>query len=906
MLKNYKLFKKTSRVILSMKSLYVLDAAGYLYRSYFAIRNMTNAKGESTNALFGFIRSVLKLFKDFHPDHFVAVFDGPNNAAPRKKIYEQYKAHRASMPPDLLYQIDWAKKFCEMMGIPHLNIPNVEADDTMGSIAVWAAGVGAKVYLCTSDKDLCQFVSDNVSLLNTHKENLILGPAEVEEAWGVPPKQMVDLLAIMGDASDNIPGLTGFGPKTAAALLKQFGSLENLLLHPETLPEKKREVVALEADKVRMSKQLVVIDTSVDFPKQEDFFRLKQPDIFHLKEFYSEMGFHSLMRELDESQSQTSSSGQHEEEVEYVLVDDEATLDQLVDMLKAKKEICFDTETTSIRPITAELVGIGFCVEPKKAFYVPVNGKLGLEAVLRKLKPLFENPQIGFYGHNVKYDYHVLWNYGIKISSICFDTILASYVLNAHQRQHSLDYLTLEHFGKVKIAIDSLIGKGKKEISMKDVPLDKVCRYCCEDVDYTLRLKKLLEAKLAERNLGKILYEIELPLMVVLAKMERKGIYIDIPYLRQMSQEIAALIKNSEMEIYGLAGKTFNLNSPKQMSEVLFQDMGIKPPKKTATGFSTNADVLESLKSLHPIAGKISEYRVLEKLRSTYIDTLPLEVNPVTHRIHGNFNQVVAATGRLSSQDPNLQNIPVRTEIGRKIRHAFKPQNPGWSFLSADYSQIELRLLAHLSDDPTLIAAFRNNEDIHRHTAANIFNIPLEEVTKDQRYQAKAVNFGVIYGQQAFGLSQELGVDMKEASRFIEKYFLRYNRVRQFIEDCKAQARLTGRSVTLTGRERLIPEIHSKNGMLRTAAERLAINTPLQGTAADLIKLAMLKLDKLLEQKGMKSYLILQIHDELLLEVPEEEKEDILPLVKQAMEEVWQLKVPLVVDMTLGKNWEEC
>lgn len=895
-----------SKPFLNMKTLYILDAAGYLYRSYFAIRNMTNAKGESTNALFGFIRSVLKLFKDFHPHHFIAVFDGPNNAAPRKKIYEHYKAHRASMPPDLLYQIEWAKNFCRLMQIPYLDVPNVEADDTMGSIATWAADQGAQTYLCTSDKDLCQFVSPKIAILNTYKENLIIGPSQVEEEWGVTPEQIVDLLAIIGDASDNIPGLTGFGPKTAAALLKQFGSLENLLLHPEQLSGKKREIVAQEADKARMSRQLVLIDTSVDFPKSPDFFSLKSPHIAQLREFYAEMGFHSLIRELEESQPLVSSSSELGEEVRYLLIDEEQAFNELVILLNKQKEICFDTETTDLRPIKAELVGVGFCMEAKTAYYVPVNGRLGLEKVLKALKPVFENKDIGFYGHNVKYDYHVLQNYGIDIGTIAFDTILASYILNAHQRQHSLDYLALDYFGKIKTPIDSLIGKGKKTISMKDVSIEKVCLYCCEDVDYTFRLKLLLEGQLKERGLLKLLQEIELPLLVVLAKMERNGIYVDVPYLKSMSQEIALLINELENQIFTMAGKTFNLNSPKQLSEILFNQMGIKPPKKTATGFSTNADVLESLKLIHPIAGKISEYRQLEKLRSTYIDTLPSEVNPNTSRIHCNFNQSVAATGRLSSQDPNLQNIPVRTEIGRKIRKAFKPQKEGWSYLSADYSQIELRLLAHLSEDPTLIEAFLHNEDIHRHTAANIFNIALHEVTKEQRYQAKAVNFGVIYGQQAFGLSQELGIDMKEASRFIDMYFQRYRRVKQFIEECKVSAKQSGKSVTLTGRERLIPEIHSKNAMLRIAAERLAVNTPLQGTAADLIKLAMLKLQQLLEQKKLKSYLVLQIHDELLLEIPEEEKEEVASLVKHAMEGVWHLRVPLLVDITLGKNWEEC
>lgn len=897
-----------------MQHLYVIDAAGYLYSSYFAIRQMTNAKGESTNALFGFIRSLLKLLRDFHPEHVVAVFDGPNNIGPRKSLYADYKAHRAKMPGDLLYQMAWAKQFCDMMGIPHLEIPNVEADDTMGTLAVWGEKERFDVFLCTSDKDLCQFVSEKVRMLNTRKENQLMGPQEVEDAWGVPPHQMRDLLAIVGDSSDNIPGLSGFGPKTAAALLKTFGTLENLLAHPESLPAKKQEILQNEKDKVLLSQKLVTIDTHVPIPHEASFFRLRQPDLSALKTFYGEMNFHTLIKELEAGSSSLTPSSEEQltflelEATEaYQLVDTPEDLQALVDELKKHSVVCFDTETTDIHPLRAELVGIGFCVEAKKAWYVPTNGKLGLKTVVEALRPVFEEGDRGFFGHNVKYDYHVLKRHGIQVKQLCFDTILASYILNAHLRQHSLDYLSLEIFGKVKISIDQLIGKGKNLISMRQVPIEKVCRYCCEDVDYTFRLKEVLEKQLIERNLTSVLMDLELPLTLVLAKMEGKGIYIDVPYLEKMSIEVAKHIKHFEEEIFQLAGETFNLNSPKQLGEILFQKMGIKPPKKTATGgLSTNAEVLENLSSDFPIAGKILEYRTLEKLRSTYLEALPQEVDPRTHRIHCNFNQSVAATGRLSSQDPNLQNIPVRSEWGRKIRVAFKPQKEGWVYLAADYSQIELRLLAHLSEDPDLIAAFMHNEDIHRHTAANIFGVPLSEVTSEQRHQAKAVNFGVIYGQQAFGLAQELGIDMKRAAAFIELYFQRFKRVKQYMEECKESARRTGYTKTLTGRQRAVPEILSKNAMIRQAAERLAINTPLQGTAADLIKWAMLKVDKRLTEKSFESFMILQIHDELLFEVKENELKEMESLVREAMENVWQLKVPLIVDISIGKNWEEC
>jgi DNA polymerase-1 len=889
-----------------MDRLFIVDASGYIYRSYFAIRQMTNSKGESTNALFGFIRSILKLMKDFQPTHLVSVFDGPRNAHKRTAIYPDYKAHRLEMPKDLLHQIHWARDFCQLMGIPELNVPEVEADDTMGSVALWAAKEGATVYLCTGDKDMCQLVNDKILMLNTYKDNQIMGSLEVEKQFGVPPQLMIDFLALTGDASDNVPGLPGFGPKTAAELLQKFGSLDYILDHPDEVPgSKKQETIKQNRDKALISKQLVTIDTAVPFPQEIDFFKTSSPSINGLKEFYTSHDFSTLLRELD-TFTPAEVKEKEEEIVEYILVNDENSLRELTDLLCQQTEICLDVETTDLQPLRASIVGIGLGIEPKKAWYIPLNGQIPAETVLNYLKPILENPAIGFYGHNFKYDYQVLANYGIDVAHISFDTILASYLLNSHSRQHSLDYLALNLFEKVKIPIQNLIGKGKKQACMSTVPLDQICLYCCEDVDYTMRLKHLLAPQMKERTLTSLLQDLELPLLRILAKMERHGIYIDVPFLQHLSIEIKEEIKKLEEEIYILAGEPFNLNSPKQLSQILFEKLGIKPPKKTATGHSTNADVLESLKEEYPIAHKLLEYRGLEKLRSTYVDALPSEVNPSTQRIHCNFNQSVAATGRLASQDPNLQNIPVRTEIGRKIREAFKPQLEGWSYLAADYSQIELRLLAHLSDDPALIEAFQTNGDIHTFTASLIFSIPPEEVTREQRYQAKAVNFGIIYGQQAYGLSQELKIDTKTAGAFIHMYFHRYQKVKQFIDACKERTRQTGKAVTVLGRERLIPEINSPNGMIRSAAERLAINMPIQGSQADIIKLAMLEIDRQLKQKNKKSYMILQIHDELIFEVPNEEVEEMKSLVKEAMENIIKLKVPLIVDIHIGKNWKEC
>lgn len=889
-----------------MKKLYVVDASGYLYRSYFAIRNITNAKGESTNALYGFIRSILKLRKDFHPDHLVAIFDGPHSIKHRKSIYNEYKAHRAVTPSDLAYQITWAQQACSLMGIPYLAVPEVEADDAMGCVAVWAAQKDAIVYLCTSDKDLCQMVNDKIFILNTFKDNLIIGPKEVEEIHGVTPGQVVDYLSMTGDTSDNVPGLPGFGPKTAASLLKQYGTLDYILEHPEVAGKKQDTVIQFK-EQALLSRRLVTIHPEVDVPKDNTFFKLREPELAPLKEFYASMNFNSLIRELEQLKHPDTTIKSEESTATttpatYTLIETQEAFDALIKLLISHKEVGLKVVSSSeSQPIKATLIGISFSVDPSQVWYVPFT-----DTICHALKTLFTNPNIHWYGHNIKNDAHVLANYGIEIKNISFDTMIASYLLNSHIRQHTLEQLALETFGKVLPPLSELLGKGKNALTMQDIPPTQLSLFCCPELDYICRLKSVLEKQLSERKLMPLFQNLELPLIHVLANMERHGIYLDIPYLQLMSQEINKQIADLAQEIYDMAGFNFNINSPKQVSETLFIKMGITPPKKTATGHSTNADVLESLQHKYPIAGKILEYRTLEKLRSTYIDTLPLEVYPKTQRIHCTFNQSVAATGRLSCQEPNLQNIPIRTEIGRKIRGAFRPQKEGWSYLAADYSQIELRLLAHLSEDPVLIEAFRQGKDIHTYTAANIFNIPIDQVTKEQRYGAKAVNFGIIYGQQAFGLSQELGVDVKEASLFIERYFKEFPRVKAFVEECREKVRKTGRAVTYTGRERLIPEIHNKNALIRAAAERLAINTPLQGTAADLIKMAMLQIDKRLKAEKKEGFLVLQIHDELILELPDDEILSTQNLVKDIMEGVLQLKVPLSVDIAIGKNWAAC
>ncbi len=902
-----------------MDKIYIFDAVNYLFRSYYAIGPMLNNKGQSTSALFGFIRSIQKLIRDFSPSHFIAVFDGPDNKKARQAVYAEYKMHRKGAPEDLFPQFEWAYEYCHLAGIPTLCVEGVEADDTMATIALWAEKKNAKVYLCSSDKDLMQLVNDQIFLLQLHKDNLIIDSAKVKELYGVRPDQMLDLLAIMGDASDNIPGLEGFGPKTASSLLQEFGTLDNILAHPERVKgEKKQEILRTQKAEALMSRELATLHTRVEIPQEQEFYRIKDTDRPRLSDFYQEMKFNSLQRELSAPTPEKINHREHRDhrggeaphpnlEVKckaalhldkhtYHLVDTEQEITQLLERLSEVGDVGIDTETTDTSPLLAHLVGIGFAIAPGEAWYIPLNGQLGKKRVVELLKNFFAQAPCAFFGHNMKYDYHILANLGIAIKKIGFDTLLASYLLSPHNRRHNLDDLTLEIFKKVKIPIESLIGKGKKQISMRDVPIEKVKEYCCEDIDYTTRLKELFQEELKEKKLDRILHDIEIPLLPILANMERTGIYLDVEQLAQEGEVLVRELTKARFKIFEEVGQEFNLNSPKQLSEVLYQKMGLKSGTT-----STSADVLEELAEDNPVVKHILDYRTLEKLRSTYVEALPQTVNPITGRIHCTFNQSVAATGRLSCQDPNLQNIPLHSAI----RSCFKPEQ-GSRFLGADYSQIELRLLAHFSEDPELTKAFNTGRDIHIHTASLIFGVSEKEVTSPMRQAAKTVNFGIVYGQSAFGLSKQLGIPIKEASEFIKTYFARYPRVLEYLEQSKEQVRKLGYSKTLTGRQRPIPEIHNQNPSIRHAAERLAINTPLQGTAADLIKIAMIDIDRLIRERNLKGKMILQIHDELIFEIPDREVPLFEAIVKEKMEHVLRLNVPIEVHIAIGKNWAEC
>jgi DNA polymerase-1 len=660
--------------------------------------------------------------------------------------------------------------------------------------------------------------------------------------------------------------------------------------------EKKQQILREHQKEALMSRELATLNTHVEIPQTEEFYRIKEGNREQLTQFFQEMRFNSLLRELDEVKpvQPPCKAALQVNKHTYHLVDSEPELEELLDKLALHKEVGIDTETTDISPHLAHLVGIGFAVAPGEAWYVPLNGKIGKKKVVERLQKFF--PRVKVYGHNIKYDYHILKNLDIALH-ISFDTLLASYLLQPQTRRHNLDDLTLEKFQKVKIPLESLIGKGKHQISMRDVPIEKVKEYCCEDIDYTTRLKLLFEEELKEKKLDRLLHDIELPLLPILAEMERRGIYLDVEKLQEEGSRLVKELDKIKRQIFELAGEEFNLNSPKQLGEILYTKLGLK--SKTQ---STSADVLEELAEDHPIIPLILEYRTMEKLRSTYIEALPEAIHPVSERIHCNFNQSVAATGRLSCQDPNLQNIPLHSAI----RSCFKPSR-GCSFLGADYSQIELRLLAHFSEDAELTRAFKMGRDVHLHTASLIFGVPENQVTPEMRQAAKTVNFGIVYGQGAFGLSKQLGIGIHEASDFIKKYFERYPGVADYLEKCKEEVRKTGLSRTLTGRLRPIPEMKNKNPSIRAAAERLAVNTPLQGTAADLIKMAMIEIDRSIKEKNLKGKMILQIHDELIFEIPDEEVPLFEKLVKEKMEQVLTLKnVPIEVHIAVGKNWAEC
>lgn len=880
---------------------YIIDGNSYIYRAFYALKNLSTSSGLPTNAVFGFANMLLKVIKDKSPDLLAIAFD-PKGPTRRHSEYQEYKAHRPPMPKDLVPQVPYIHKLVEAFRIPVFIRDGQEADDVIATLVHQAKADGLDITIVSGDKDMLQLVGPGVTMYDTLKEK-IYEPQDVIERFGVPPDRVIEIMGLMGDASDNIPGVPGIGEKTAQALIKQYGTIEELLSRAHEITKPKLRQTLLESgDLARLSRELARLRTDVPLELNYEDLKLKQPDSAVLLTILRELEFPSLLKYVVQ---------EPEQEAEYLTVLDETELQNLVSTLSSAREISVDTETTSIDPMQAELVGISFAIRPHHAYYLPVGHlylgaprQLNIEHALRVLKPILENPSIPKIGQNIKYDLLVLGHYGIQVRGISFDTMIASYLLNPGKPSHGLDAISLEYLNHKTTTYKDVTGSGKKQIGFHEVEIPVAARYSGEDADITLRLKQVLEPLLRNQSLEKLFQEVEMPLMEVLAGIERTGVKIDADFLRNMSKRIDLDIRKSAVTIYELAGAEFNINSPKQLAEILFVKLQLTPTKKTKTGFSTDVDVLEELASIHPLPAEILKYRTLSKLKSTYIDTLPLMINPKTHRLHTSLNQAVAATGRLSSSEPNLQNIPIRTEIGRQIRQAFIAE-PGAGLLSADYSQIELRVLAHLSGDPALIQTFQKNLDIHTRTASEIFGLSADEITPEMRRKAKSVNFGIIYGISAFGLAQDLGVSNSEAKRYIDNYFGRYPRVREYMDTIIRDAKTNGFVTTLLGRRRFIPELTSSSAPVRNFGERTAVNTPIQGTAADLIKLAMINIDRRLTREGFESKMVLQVHDELVFEVRNEEMDRMKSMVKREMEGVLTLSVPIRVDMSTGRNWDE-
>lgn len=890
--------------------LYVIDGMAYAFRSYYAIRNLRDSKGHPTNAAFGFARMLLKILREHEPSHIVIVFDAPGKTF-RDEMYAEYKANREATPEDLLKQFPMIDEIIDAFDIPVVRVPGVEADDVLATLAREAVEKDLEAVLISGDKDILQVVGDGIHVFDPNKgdNGTWYGPEEVKERYGVLPERVVDALALIGDSVDNVPGVRGIGEKTAKKLLEQYGDLDGLYAHVEDLKGKQKEKLVEDKDQAYLSRELVTLNPRVGFDHSLDEYRMHEPDRAKLAEVFAKYEFRSLTEEF-------LPDGQPEEDLAYELVLTKARLKDVISEMRKSGALAVDTETTSQDPMQADLVGISLSCAEQTGYYVPVGHtddsllsedqsgrQLDKEEALELLRPLLENSKISKIGHNIKYDFIVFAQSGVELQGIQMDTMVASYLTDQSRLRHNLNELSLKHLKRKTIPISDLIGKGSKAITFDQVPLDAACEYACEDADLTWRLSKIFQASLQERELESLFNEVEIPLIGVLARMEMAGVALDEDVFDDLRKEIEQRLAQLKDEIEELAGGPFQINSPKQLQKVLFEDLGLTPVKKTKTGFSTDVGVLEELAGEHPLPEKLLEYRTLDKLRGTYVNALPKLVNPRTGRIHTSFNQAVAATGRLSSSEPNLQNIPIRTDLGRRIRRGFVPGGPGLRLISADYSQIELRILAHLSGDEALQAAFSQDLDIHRDTAARVFGVAAEDVTAEMRRQAKAVNFGVIYGISAFGLSRNIGVSRGEAQKFITHYFEQYPGVKAWIDRTIEEARSQGYVKTLLNRRRYLPEMGASDRVTRSAAERMAINTPVQGTAADVIKVAMIRLDAALADRPAR--LLLQVHDELLLESPAEDAEEAAATMKAIMESAIDLDVPLKVDIGIGENWAE-
>lgn len=884
-----------------MPTLYLIDGNSYIYRAFYAIKRLSNSKGFPTNAIYGFTNMILKILREKTPDYFAIVFDSP---APTKRhrAYEEYKAHRPKMPDDLALQIQPIKDIIDAFNIPNIEIEGYEADDVLATLAKRAEQEKIDVYIVTADKDINQILSSRIRTYDTMKDK-ITEEKDIIERFGVEPSRFPEIMALMGDTSDNIPGVPGVGEKTAVSLLREFGALEDLIKNTARIKKPKlRETVSQNIENIKLSLDLASIDVHVPLEIPVKELTLKEPAWDRLSDYFHRYEFRRLLDLIPGQKKQL-----REEETEYKTI---LNLKELTTGIKSiKREFAIDTETTSKSPVTASLVGLSFCSAPEKGYYLPLSHtytgapkQLSKRTVLQRFRDILEDPELQKIGHNIKYDLIVLRKEGITIRGIAFDTMLASYLLNPNKANHNLEDVSMTYLGIAKLTYKDITDKGKK--TFQEVSIDTATRYSGEDAVTTLKLKHLLGPVIKEEGLEGLFYDVEMPLIEVLADMEIAGIKLDVPLMRDLSEELERELTGLEKRIFFLAGEEFNINSPKQLQEILFEKLGLKPVKKTKTGFSTDVDVLGQLSLEHELPREILEHRTLSKLKSTYVDALPKIINPETQRIHTSFNQTVTATGRLSSSDPNLQNIPVRGDWGKRIREAFIAEE-GHFLLSSDYSQIELRILAHLSKDRGLIGVFQTDGDIHTRTACELFGVAPGQVNTEMRRRAKTVNFGIIYGISPYGLSKELKIAPEEARQYIETYFAQHNMVKAYMKSLINGAIETGYVSTIFNRKRAIPELKSTNKTMRQLGERLAVNTPIQGSAADIMKVSMVNIHRRLRKEGLAARMILQVHDELLFEVPEREKRKVQRLVKDEMEQVLKLSVPLVVDTGIGKNWAE-
>ena len=918
-----------------MDKLFLLDAYALIYRAYYAfIKNpRINSKGMNTSAVMGFVNTLNEILTKEHPTHIGVAFD--HGKTFRDEAFPAYKAQREETPEDIRASVPVIKDIITAMNIPVLQADGFEADDVIGTLATKAGAAGIETYMLTPDKDYGQLVRDNVFIFRPRHGGgyETMGPKEVNEKYGLSsPEQVIDLLALMGDSADNFPGCPGVGPKTAAKLIGEFGSIDAMLANSSKIKGKLREKVEGAVEDIRMSKFLATIRTDVPVELNLDALKLKEPDMKRLTKIFTELEFKSLLDKFVKKPQQPQKTVNAQLDLfaenptnhsvdaefskyeslkttphEYQLIETEEDARKLFDLFVTKQILSLDTETTSVNPIDAELVGLSFAAEEGKAFYVAIPAEREkAERIVNIFKPLYESPEILKIGQNIKYDMEVLMNYGVRLSAPMFDTMIAHYVLQPEQK-HNMDILAETLLNYQTVHIDELIGpKGKGQKSMRDLSPASVCDYAAEDADVTLRLYNVLKPRLKETNVEQLFYDIEMPLVPVLAEMETTGVRLDTEALAETSKVLTERMKQIERNIYELAGHEFNIASPKQVGEVLFGEMKIvEKPKKTKTGqYVTSEEVLQQLRSKAPIVADILEHRGLKKLLGTYVDALPKLINPRTGHIHTSFNQAVTATGRLSSSDPNLQNIPVRGEDGKEIRKCFIPE-PGELFFSADYSQIELRVMAHLSGDKNMIEAFREGYDIHAATAARIYKEKIEDVSRDQRTKAKRANFGIIYGITVFGLAERLEISRDEAKQLIDGYFETFPEVHAYMEKAKELAREHGYAETFFHRRRYLPDITSHNATVRNFAERNAINAPIQGSAADIIKIAMVKIYERFRKEGIKSRMILQVHDELNFSVVPEEKEKVERIVLEEMQNAYPLQVPLVADSGWGENWLE-